>query len=291
MPIKRIVLGTAQFGMKYGIANRSPKPSPKDIFNILEYAFGKGINALDTAYSYGNSEQLIGDFIAQSGNYFKIISKLPNLSDKGISDVEKYFHKTLNNLKQPALYGYLIHKFDNLIENKEIWGILESLKQDGLVEKIGVSLYNVSELEYLLNNNIKFDIVQIPYNIFDQRFKTYFSVLKNMKAEIHSRSVFLQGLFFLETDIINKDFQLAKDNINKLRRISIDNNIPLFALCLCFVLLNPFLDKVIIGVDSVEQLRQNIDSFEYLDKTKNIYDLLESLKLDYEEVIIPNKWK
>jgi len=143
----------------------------------------------------------------------------------------------------------------------------------------------------LLKNNTRLDIVQVPYNIFDQRFENYFPILREMEVEIHTRSVFLQGLFFLNTDRLSENFQPAKDMIEKLRKISTNHKIPIHSLCLCFALLNPFIDKVIIGVDSLNQLRQDISSIEYLDKTKNIYELLKSLKFHNEEVILPYNWK
>lgn len=281
-------LGTAQFGSDYGIANKKGKISKEEVFRILEHAYNSGIDTIDTAYSYGESEEIIGEFISKSENRFNIISKMPDLES---FEVNKYFQQTLKRLKQARIYGYLVHRFDNLNMDKKLWNRLKSLEQRGLVHKIGVSLYKREELDYLLKSDIHFDIVQVPYNIFDQRFEGYFSNLRRNGIEIYTRSVFLQGLFFLKMDEINKSFQPAKDMIEKLYRISSEHSIPIYALCLCFVLLNPFIDKVIIGVDSVEQLSQNIDSIEYLDRTKSIYGLLKSLKFHDEKVILPYNWK
>jgi len=290
--IKKIALGTAQFGLKYGIANRIGKLSKEEVFTILEFAYRCGIGTLDTAYSYGESEEIIGEFISQSKKGFKIISKLPNLDNNGILEVERYCQKTLGRLKQDKIYGYLIHKFDDMVSYKgDLWSEIESLKYKGLVYKIGFSIYKIEELEYLLNNNISFDILQFPYNIFDQRFEEYFPILRKKGVEIYTRSVFLQGLFFLKADKIDRDFRSAKNMIEKLRQISADYKIPMHSLCLCFVMLNPFVDKVIIGLDSLEQLKQNINFMEYLNKVKNIYSLLKSLKFHNEEVILPYNWK
>ncbi|MEW5766974.1 MAG: aldo/keto reductase [bacterium] len=296
MLLKRLALGTVQFGLPYGIANRVGKLTEKEAFTILELAHKEGIDTLDTAYSYGESEEIIGEFISQSGKNFNIISKLPYLEKEGISNkdvsvVEKYCAKTLNRLKQPQIYGYLVHKFDNILKYKDLWKVLESLKQRGLISKIGASLYRPDELEYLLNNHIHFDIIQVPYNIFDQRFDEYFPILKKMGVEIYTRSVFLQGLFFLEMDRIDKDFKPARDKVAKLRGISAGYNIPLNSLCLCFVLLNSFIDRVIIGIDSMEHLKQNVASVEYLDKVENLYELVKSLKIHDEQIILPYNWK
>jgi len=285
---ERFVLGTVQFGLDYGIANRAGRPTRKEDFSILELAYKEGIDTLDTAYSYGESEEIIGKFISQSGKRFNIISKMPDL--KSI-EVDKYFRQTLARLKEQKIYGYLVHKFDSFIADKRLWDRLESLKQRGLVHKIGVSLYRREELDYLLDSGVSFDILQVPYNIFDQRFEEYFSMLRTRNVEVYVRSVFLQGLFFLQIDYINKRFQSAKNRMEKLYHISENYKIPIHSLCLGFILLNHFIDKVVIGVDSAEQLKENISSIGYLAQIKNIYDMLKSLKFHNEEVVLPYNWK
>lgn len=289
--LDRLVLGTAQFGMAYGISNKRGKVPKKEVFEILDYAGSKGIGTLDTAYSYGESEEIIGEFLSKPGANFDVISKMPDLDKGGVSAVKNYFLITLRNLKQAKIYGYLVHKFDNIIARKELWDELESLKRQGLVSKIGVSLYLTNELEYLLNSGIRFDIAQVPYNIFDQRFETYFPLLKEMGIEIHARSVFLQGLFFLEGDRFDREFEPAKRAMDKLRDISSRHGIPIPALCLCFAFLNPYIRKVIVGVDSLRQLKENITSLERADEVRRIYDLFKSLKLHNDKVILPCNWQ
>lgn len=288
MLTEKIALGTVQFGLDYGVANPTGKPTREEAFAILNLACKEGIDTLDTAYSYGESEEIIGEFIAKSANKFNIISKMP---DSESVEVDKYFRQTLNRLKQHKIYGYLVHRFDHLIADKRLWNKLESLERRGLVSKIGVSLYKREELDYLLDNDIHFDVLQVPYNIFDQRFEGYFPTLATKGIEVYVRSVFLQGLFFLGMERITKRFQSAKNNMEKLHQISGDYKIPIYSLCLGFVLLNQFIDKVIIGVNSKEQLKQNITSLNYLDKVKNIYNLIKSLEVWDEELILPYNWR
>lgn len=288
--LNKVALGSAQFGMKYGISNKAGKVPKENVFKILELAYRKGIHVVDTAYAYGESEEVIGEFISGSDINFDIVSKLPNLDSGDVAATERYFLKSLERLQQTKIYGYLVHTVENIIRHKEVWSRLDSLKLKGLVHKIGVSIYHPDELQYLWDNGIHFDIVQIPYNIFDQRFEEYLSDLKEKGIEIQARSIFLQGLFFLGADEINRNFQQAREGIGELRRISIDYKIPLHSLCLCFALLNPFLDKIIIGVDSIEQLEQNIASIGYLNKTRDIYSLLQSMRLHNEEIILPYNW-
>lgn len=287
----RICLGTAQFGLNYGIANKNGKIARDEAFSILDYAHDSGIRYLDTAFSYGDSENIIGDFISQSGKEFKAISKMPSMNDKSAFVIEEYCVEILSRLKRSEIYGCLVHKFDDVVNNKDLWPKLESLKKKGMFCKIGFSLYKVEELKYLLNNNIRFDIIQVPYNIFDQRFEEYLPALKKMKTEIYSRSVFLQGLFFLEAKEIDRDFHSAKEVLGRLRDISARYEIPLNALCLCFALSDLSVDKVIIGVDSVEHLKKNLDSLGHYDKTRDIREELRSLKFHDEKVILPCNWK
>ena len=289
--IKKICLGTAQFGLDYGIANKNGKVSGEEALKILEYAYRSGIDTIDTGSTYGTSECVLGDLISNSNIAFKIISKTPYLDNDENLELERHFTDSAKRLKSAKIYGYLLLRFENLLQFEDrLWKKIESLKSAGLVEKIGLSLYKTSEMDYILNKKMPFDIIQAPYSIFDQRFKKYFPVLKNASKEIYVRSVFLQGLFFADTALIEKKFSKAKHMIKKLYSISTENNIPVHSLCLLFALLDPFADKVIIGVDSLEQLKQNIDSVKYIEKIKDIYNSLESLNFHDEEVLLPCNW-
>lgn len=287
----KIALGTVQFGLKYGVADKKAKLKKQEVFSILDLAYEKGIDTLDTAYSYGTSEERIGRFISQTKRRFNIISKTPDLMSDGLSGIEDYCLKSMEKLKQPMLYGYLVHRFDNILRHKRLWEKLELLKKKGMVKKIGVSLYNAEELDYLLSNNIIFDIVQLPYSIFDQRFGKYLPVLKKKKVEIYARSIFLRGMCFLNEDDLVGEYGSTRDSIKRLHQFSRDRRMPLCSLCLYFVLLNSFIDKAIIGVDSERQLKENLDSVKYLSGVKDIYEKLKSLKLKDKDPIFSYNWK
>ena len=289
--LNRIALGTAQFGYNYGIANKRGRIPEDEVFDILKFAAASEIDTIDTAHSYGESEAVIGKFLARFDKKFKVISKLPDVGPGGADSVEVSLRESLGRLKQNRIYGYLIHKFDNLVTYKNLWVKLESFKKHGLVEKIGASLYKPEELEYLLNNHVPLDMVQVPYNIFDQRFAEYFHILKAENVEIHTRSVFLQGLFLMDRDEAANRFQTAKTAIEKLHAVSSDYDIPMHSLCLCFVLLNEHIDKVVFGIDSLGHLKQNIASLEYYEKVRGIHSILELLQFHDEGVILPYNWK
>jgi len=289
-PVNKLCLGTAQFGSDYGIANKKGKVLKNEVFRILECAHKAGINTLDTAASYGESEIILGDYLTASGKGFNIVSKLSFPQDTAVSCPEELYRQSLGRLKGNRLYGYLIHKFDDLTRQEGLFSELKALRKKGLVYKIGFSLYNPRELDYIFRQDMDADIIQLPYSIFDRRFDRYFSILKSKNIEIHTRSVFLQGLFFLSKEEVRNKFSFVKEALHKLSDIAEEHDIPVNALCLCFALLNPNIDQVIIGVDSVEQLEQNIASFKYFERVNRIYGALEALQCNDEGVILPYRW-
>lgn len=286
---RRLCLGTAQLGMDYGIANKKGRLSKDEVFEILENCRNYGIDTLDTAYEYGDSEEVIGNYISVSKYDFKIISKMPKDLDKD-QDPVVYCEETAGRLKVDKFYGYLLRS-SYVSRYDELYKGLSALKKDGLIRKIGISLYTTDAIERILKSDLPLDIIQVPYNVFDQRFERYFPLLKKRNVEIYTRSVFLQGLFFLDEARIARDFGAANKAVMKLRDISDKENIPVSGLCLCFVLLNSNIDKVIIGVDSAAQLKENVHVLEYIDHVRQIYSDLKSLELEKEEIILPYNWK
>lgn len=284
----KVALGTAQFGMNYGINNLRGKIPRDEVFDILNLALKSGVNTLDTAYSYGESETLIGEFIAENKKDFHIISKLPKCE---LSEVENILNSSLLKLNIDAFYGYMIHNFQYYIKNPDIWNILETLKSNGKIEKIGISLYYPYELEYLIKNGIKMDLIQVPYSIFDQRFEQYFSKLKNSDVEIHVRSVFLQGLVFKNPDELLGHFEKIKEKIIYLNSISTKLNVPIAALCINFAILNEFVDKVVVGVDSADNLHDIVSSSKYHIKVNDVLYELSNFKENDENIILPVNWK
>lgn len=287
--ISKIALGTVQFGLDYGINNSKGKINEKEAFKILSYANSQGINALDTAYNYGSSEQVIGNFIRQTGASFNLISKVPKI-DIGQS-IDQYLTKSLKNLNSNKLYAYLFHDFSSYKSNPRLLEKLKELKKSKKIQKVGFSLYYPYELEFLLNNNIDFDIVQVPYSFLDQRFEKYFEKLQLLEKEIHIRSVFLQGLVFKDPDKLESRFMSIKGKLTKLRNISDNTQISISGLCLNFAVLNKYINKVVIGVDSLSNLEENIDDLSEANKVSKYYDELKALREENEQIILPINWK
>jgi aryl-alcohol dehydrogenase-like predicted oxidoreductase len=283
----RIALGTAQFGMDYGINNPRGKIPKKDVFRILEYAAENGITCLDTAFGYGESENLIGEFIRDKKVAFDVVTKLPEVQK---NDVGRVFRESLDRLSLERLYGVLVHSFESYKKDPGILEALTELKECGDVEKIGFSLYYPQEGEYLLKNCVGADMVQVPFNIFDQRFSQIFPELKAAGTEIHVRSVFLQGLVFKNPRDLKGVFLKVKDKITDLKLLSDRIGVSLEAICINFPLLNATVDKVVLGVDSIDNLKDNIQSLDFQEKVRDIYSNLGGLREDNEDIILPINW-
>lgn len=186
----KLVLGTVQFGLQYGV-NSVGRPSKKAVKDILAEAEKGGITTMDTSSAYGNSEEILGECITTDED-FKIVSKYP----KGKIPVGEMFNSSLKRLKVNQLYGYLLHHFEVYKNNPKVWDEFIALKDSGKVQKIGFSLYSPEELGFILKNQSPFDLIQVPFNIFDKKFLPYMKNLHEHGVEIHVRSTFLQGLFF-----------------------------------------------------------------------------------------------
>ena len=186
----KLVLGTVQFGVQYGV-NSAGRPSEEVVKDILAEASNGGIDTLDTSSAYGNSEEILGKCITPNEE-FKIVSKYP----KGELSVRERFEGSLNRLHVDKLYGYLLHHFEVYQNNPKVWEEFVALKESGKVQKIGYSLYSPEELQFILDNKSPFDLIQVPFNIFDKKFLPLMKEVHEKGVEIHVRSTFLQGLFF-----------------------------------------------------------------------------------------------
>jgi len=285
--MNKIALGTAQFGMDYGINNKKGRIPKKEVFKILDMAHENGINMVDTAYAYGDSEKIIGDYIKKKDKSFHIVSKLPKCELNVAHDI---FKRSLVSLGVDILYGYLLHSFSNYNEESEIWNFMCNLKEQQKVRKIGFSLYFPSELEMLLRHRIGFDIIQVPYNIFDRRFEEYFKALKAMGIEIHVRSVFLQGLLLKKPETLGRHFDNIKNKLKRLQEISALMKVPVMSNCIHFAINNDYIDKIVVGVDNSQHLEQIIQWTHYFHLSSKNYERLCMLREDNEDILLPFKW-
>ena len=225
-------LGTVQFGLDYGVSNKEGKVPPGTVKTLLDIAYENGIRVLDTAAAYGDSEQVLGDTVTD-GKSFRIITKLPGLhketvTQADISSLVNTFRESLRKLKTKSVEGLLLHSPGDLFlpGGQDIYSLLCSFKGQNYVNKIGVSVYTVDELDRLFSQ-YDFDLVQLPLNVLDQRFVTSgrLSELKAKGVEIHVRSAFLQGLLLIPPEEVNVFFKPIQPTLSRYRSYLGDNNL------------------------------------------------------------------
>jgi len=255
----RLALGTVQFGMPYGISNLDGQVTREEAQAMLQLALESGIDTLDTAIGYGESEQVLG-MIGVSN--FKVVSKLLPLPEsvKNVKEWVQYeVQSSLMRLKIPKLHGLLLHRSADLNNAKcyELFTTMQKLKASGLVEKIGISIYSPIELDTLFDK-FDFDIVQAPLNIIDRRlFKSgWLHALKKSGCEIHVRSCFLQGLLLMPREDIPRKFSKWDALWDRWHTWLAQHDMNAVHACLAYPLSFPEIDRVVVGALNIAQLQK-----------------------------------
>lgn len=261
----RLALGTVQFGLDYGIANQAGQVAPAQVSAMLSLAASRGIDTLDTAVAYGNSEARLG---AAGVADFRVVTKLPAVPEH-VTNVAAWVTSelaaSLARLGCSRLHGLLLHQPRQLLgpRGQQLYAALRAVQAAHQVEKIGVSVYRPSELA-ALTEQFDFEIVQLPLNVIDQRFATsgWLSRLASTEVEVHTRSAFLQGLLLMQCDTIPAKFAPWSDLLRTWRHWLVDNQVSAVQACLAFSLSHPEIGRVVVGAESVCQLEEIIAAAE-----------------------------
>lgn len=285
----KISLGTAQFGLNYGIANYQGKINEKEAGKILSYAKDIGINFIDTASSYGDSEKCIGSY---PSNSFEIITKL-NAVPENIKDTNNWinveFNSSLKRLNKKKVYGILLHRPEQLTSCKgeDIFNSLIELKKRNLVEKIGISIYSPDELD-IYDHVLDFDIVQCPLNIIDNRLinSGWLKKLKKNNIEVHTRSSFLQGLLLLNEEELPKNFLKWNNIWRKWNEWLLATKVSPVEACISYAMSFNEIDRVIIGVDGINHLKEIYKYYPY-----NRISSFPDISSNDINLIDPSKWE
>lgn len=284
----RLAIGTVQFGMPYGVANSVRQVRIDEATEILALARKKGVDTLDTAIAYGESERVLGQVGVEG---YQVITKLPFTLDNE-KDVSKYvesqIYSSLQNLKQKKLYGLLLHRSSALLEKngEALYQVLIDLKAQRLIKKIGVSIYSPSELDVVIRN-FDIDLVQAPVNLFDRSMeKTGLGQkLKEKGIEVHARSIFLQGLLLMEPESRPQKFMKWRKAFEAFDRwLALNSKKPL-EVALKYVDQLSFVDKLIVGVDSKEHLEQILAAL-----NSESFDIPVFFDNEDRRLINPSKW-
>lgn len=258
----KIALGTVQFGLEYGVANTKGRVPEETAQEILGLARELGVDTLDTAAAYGTSEEVLG----RTGvDAFKVISKVPPGTEhleKPANWVKRCIDQSLSNLRCDSLYGLLLHRPLDLLQSngRELYDALVDIKRQGLAEKIGISVYGPDDLEKLAA--FDFDLVQAPMNILDRRLKNsgWLEKLSKQGTEVHIRSAFLQGLLLMPAAQRPEYFKPWRSLFTEYDAwVAVQQLTPLQA-CLGYLNGHPEINKIVVGVDTREQLREIVSA-------------------------------
>ena len=260
MKFSRLMLGTVQFGLRYGINNTQGQPSPEKVREILRAAADGGINVLDTARNYGESEEVLGKALRDTGleKHFKIISKVklfPETITPGEVPgwIEKSVKTSLEYLKRDRLDGLLLHHEKDLPYFAELRAALEN----GWTDAIGASLDSVAGSPEKYTSQLT--MAQVPGNILDRRFWNTAREIKSRGGAVFVRSVYLQGLLFKPAAELGEKFAPVLAVRTRLEALSREAGMVPAELYFRYLLSLPTVDCVLTGVDSAEQLRQNLE--------------------------------
>ena len=293
----RLGLGTAQIGLDYGIANATGKPKADDAVRLLHQAWEWGISVVDTAPAYGDAERVVGTALRGVVSCrlpsLRIVTKLPPCEGEppstAAADLLASLKRSLDALALDRIHALLVHHADDL------WGpwagplreALQEAKMRGWVNKVGFSCYDPDEAVRALDI-LRADLVQVPLNLLDQRMRDQ-GILGKMKArsvEIHVRSCFLQGLLYLDPDRLPSRLGGARGPLLRMAELAKTRGWTVPEMALGFCLGVPEVDCVLVGVESVEQLRTLAAAASPLDPD----DFASLVCLD-PAVIDPRRWK
>lgn len=291
----KLGLGTAQFGLDYGISNTRGKVSLEEAGLILDVARAAGMDLIDTAPSYGDSEASLGKLL-QGSTDFRIMTKtLPMkgapLTPQRVKEIERTFSNSLAHLSAKSLYGLLVHHAEDLLGpgGELLIESLRNLQSRKWVHKIGVSVYNARQIDGILKLFTP-DLIQVPLNVFDQRLlqSGHLRSLKKQGIEIHARSIFLQGLLLMEPNTIHPYFSGVRSHFSRYRDFLIQEGLTPLETAVQFVLQHPEIDSAIVGVAAASELQQIIDACR---KRPRHADIWETFAVSDESVLNPSLWR
>ena len=285
----RISIGTAQFGKKYGISNISGKTKKSEISKILQIAKQNNISLIDTAQNYLNVENILGSY---NLNDFKISTKISEIENVKMEINNDFIYKkmiqSLQDLRIKKIDTIFLHNTNDLLSKKgdKYFDDLVRLKKNKLVNKIGITVYSIEEISEIISN-FDIDVVQCPFNIFDNRLveSGMYNKLVKKKIEIEVRSIFLQGLLLMSAEKIPSQFQYFQNQFKLWFDFLKENQISQLDACINFIKRFKKIKRVIIGVENSKQFLDIIKSF-----NKNLYIDFPKMSINQTKLINPHLW-
>ena len=288
----KLALGTAQFGMPYGVTNQAGQLSQPQAAEVLGLAYAQGISVLDTAMAYGDAESRLGDTGVEHFQVVTKLSQIPLALPAEMTDAGAWakgqFSASLRRLGLPCVYGLLLHRPGDLLgeHGKDLLRAMQELQDQGLVEKLGFSVYSPNELEPLLKL-AQWDLVQAPLNLIDRRLQTsgWLHRLKDSGVEVHTRSAFLQGLLLTHASALPSQFSEWSGLWRVWDQWQLDTSCSALAACLAYPQSFPEVDKVVVGVSGIDDLRKILDALH-----TPMQEPWPQIGNDDEKLIDPSQW-
>ncbi|RHX91164.1 aldo/keto reductase [Leptospira yasudae] len=290
MNFPELVLGTVQFGLKYGVSNRQGKVDEAEAEKILDLSFANGIRVLDTAIAYGDSESILGKL---NQGRFEVVTKLPsipkNCSSPGSWTTDS-IKESFERLRIQKLKGLLLHDPSILSSQfgREVYSRIRDFIDEGKIEKFGISIYSYRDLE-LIPDFVSYDIIQTPMNVFDRKFLTS-GWLEKMNTDgilIQVRSIFLQGLLLMESSNRPQYFFPWNKHLEQWDKWLQDNKIEPLEACIKYIQSIQGISQIVFGVESVFHLREILSFCQ----KKNEILFPNYLASEDEGLINPSLWK
>ena len=290
------MLGTVQLGKDYGIANKSGQPSFKESREIIKTAWDRGIRYFDTAQGYGNSEVVLGKILKDLGISRKafIISKISGEVDKlGEAKTLNAIERSLKVLNINKLYGLFLHDPRNaLLHGKMAYKVINKIKSYALADRIGVSVYNCKDALKVLESDI-FDIVQMPFNIFDQHYfkDNVYKLAKKNDKPVFIRSIFLQGLLLMDALQLPERLKRFAGFLAKRDKLCREFGLNIKELAIGYVKKRACGSAIIFGAETHKQVADTIDIFSRVRLTNEVVTRIEEeLSVEDERLIDPSRW-
>lgn len=286
----KLCLGTVQLGVNYGVNNQIKRqPTRHEGYRILRFACENGIEYLDTASAYGTAEELIGESGILNSGTVHVITKLDARIHSGFADEAK---KSLERFKQESMDGLLLHDALNYYDKLQLKELLQ-IKEQGLAKHIGVSVYEPQDALRIAEDGIV-DYIQVPYSVFDQRLDNigFFQLARKNGIKIFARSSFLQGLILMAPDKIPEQLKEARAYVEKYRAVINDYGFSVTEAAMLFSYAHEDIYKVVFGVDTMEQLMNNLEIVKKADMFKECRGALIGITDGISEQILnPSLWE
>lgn len=288
--VDKIVLGTVQLGLHYGINNTTGQLREDEVLELLDTASKRGIRMLDTAEDYGTAQSVIGRYFQHASPGMEVISKISS----AITNPEMVgpsLDNTLSQLHISELYAYLFHRYENYQRFPSLGRVFPDLKAAGKIRKMGVSIYSNEELAEVIALP-EIEIIQLPLNLLDNvtQKKGLLQRAKDAGKEIHVRSIYLQGLFFMSDHQIPVRLRPLIPHLKRIRELARENGITVESLALNYVTSNELVDKVVFGVDNLDHLVKSLDSLQST-ISPEVWKAMDDLVVDDVRLLNPTNWK